>query len=43
MLRLWVRWQTPLGVAPGYAARLEKDLAECYEHPLKRMFIETTY
>jgi hypothetical protein len=43
MLRVWGRWQTPLGVAPAYVARLERDLAECYDHPLKRMFIETTY
>jgi hypothetical protein len=43
ILRLWRRWQTPLGVAPDYARQLEKDLAEFYEQPLIRTFIESTY
>ena len=43
ILRLWHRWQTPLGVAPDYAKQLEKDLAELYEQPLLRTFIESTY
>jgi hypothetical protein len=43
MLRLWLRWQTPLGVASDYARQLEKDLARFYEQPLTRMFIESTF
>ncbi len=43
MLQCWLRWRTPLGIAPDYAAKLERDLAECYEQPLLRAFIERTY
>jgi len=43
MLKLWQVWQTRLGVARGYVEQLKADLAELYEEPLKRMFIETTY
>jgi len=43
MLRLWLRWQTPLGVASDYARQLEKDLARFYDQPLTRTFIESTY
>jgi hypothetical protein len=43
MLQCWLRWQTPLGIAPGYVAKLERDLARCYDQPLLRTFIERTY
>jgi len=43
LLRGWLQWQTPLGIACAYAERIKEDLAEHYEDPLKRMFIETTY
>jgi hypothetical protein len=43
LLRLWLQRQTPFGVAGNYTAQIEEDLAEFYENPLKRKFIETTY
>ena len=43
MLTLWLKWQTRLGVAWDYVEQLKTDLAELYEEPLKRMFIEATY
>jgi hypothetical protein len=43
MHQCWLRWQTPLGVAPSYVAKLERDLARCYDQPLLRSFIERTY
>jgi len=43
LLRLWLGRQTPLGVAATYAEHIKKDLAEFYEDPLKKKFIETTY
>jgi len=43
LLRLWFRWQSPLGVAFTYTEQIEKDLAKFYDEPLKRVFIETTY
>ncbi len=43
LLRHWLRWQTPLGVAPMYVGKIEADLARFYDEPLRRMFIEATY
>ncbi len=43
MLGHWSQWQTPLGVARAYAGQIKKDLAEFYDDPLRRMFIEATY
>lgn len=43
MITLWLKWQTRLGVAWDYVEQLKTDLAELYEEPLKRMFIEATY
>jgi hypothetical protein len=43
MLKLWLTWQTRLGVARDYVEQVKADLTELYEDPLKRMFIETTY
>jgi len=43
ILKIWGRWQTPLGVAPAYTDRVKQDLVRFYEDPLKRMFIEASY
>ena len=43
LLGLWFQWQTPLGVASAYTEQIKNDLAEFYEDPLKRTFIEATY
>ena len=43
MLKLWLRWQSPLGIARTYIEQIEKDLAKYYDEPLKRIFIEKTY
>jgi hypothetical protein len=43
LLRLWLQWQTPLGIAGAYSEQIKEDLAIFYEDPLKRMFIEATY
>jgi sigma54-dependent transcription regulator len=43
MLQRWLKWRTPLGVAPDYIAKLELDLRACYDQPLLRTFIEQTY
>jgi hypothetical protein len=43
MLQHWRQWRAPLGVAPSYVTKLEKDLAKCYDEPLLKAFIEHTY
>ena len=43
ILRLYIRWQTPLGIAHAYMGKIKEDLAGFYDDPLKRMFIEATY
>jgi len=43
ILKLWLKWETPLGIAQSYAAKIRNDLASFYDDPLKRMFIEATY
>lgn len=43
ILKLWLQWQTPLGVARNYVDQLKEDLAEFYDEPLKKMFIEAAY
>ena len=43
LLKLWLRWQSPLGIARTYIEQIEKDLAKYYDEPLKRIFIEKTY
>jgi len=43
MLKLWLVWQTRLGVAQDYVEQLKANLAELYEEPLKKVFIEKTY
>ena len=43
ILRLWLQRQATFGITSTYATQIEADLAEFYEDPLKRKFIETTY
>ena len=43
MLKLWLTWQTPLGVAREFVEQLKLNLEEFYGEPLKKMFIEATY
>ena len=43
LLKLWLQWQTTLGITCTYAEKIKEDLAVFYEDPLKRMFIEATY
>jgi methionyl-tRNA synthetase len=43
ILRLWLQRQMPFGITCNYTAQIEEDLAEFYEDPLKRKFIDTTY
>jgi len=43
MLKSWLRWQTSLGVARDYVEQLQQDLADYYDEPLKKTFIEMTY
>ena len=43
LLKLWLQWQSPLGIARTYIEQIEKDLAKYYDEPLKRIFIEKTY
>lgn len=43
ILRFWLRWQIPLGVARDYREQVKEDLAEFYDEPLKKTFIEATY
>jgi hypothetical protein len=43
MLKLWLTWQTPLGVAREFVEQLKLNLEEFYSEPLKKMFIEATY
>jgi hypothetical protein len=43
MLQHWLRWGTPLGIAPSYITKLRQDLARCYDQPLLRTFIERSY
>lgn len=43
ILRQFLRWQTPLGVARTYTGKLKEELSAFYDDPLKRLFIEATY
>ena len=43
LLRHWLRQQTPFDITCAYTTQIKEDLADFYEDPLKRMFIETTY
>jgi hypothetical protein len=43
LLRHWLQQQTTFDIACAYTAQIEEDLADFYEDPLKRMFIESTY
>jgi len=43
LLRHWWRQQTPFRVARAYAEHIRECLTQCYEDPLKKVFIETAY
>jgi hypothetical protein len=43
VLKVWLGRQSPLGLTPAYAQSIRKDLAQFYEQPLMRAFIEQTY
>ncbi len=43
LLQHWRRGESPFGVAPEYLRQIERDLALCYEKPLMRVFVESTY
>jgi len=43
LLRLWLQQQPPFDIAFTYTAQIKEDLADFYEDPLKRKFIEATY
>ena len=43
MFAVWAERQTCLGVTRCYIRQLRQELAEWYDEPLKKMFIEATY
>ena len=43
ILRIWSQWQTPFGVTSDYIVHIKTELANFYEDPLKKMFIESAY
>jgi len=43
ILQVWLGQGSPLGLAAAYARSIRKDLAQFYEQPLMRAFIEETY
>ena len=43
LLGLWLQQQTPFAVTCTYKTQIKEDLAEFYEDPLKKKFIEKTY
>jgi hypothetical protein len=43
LLRLWLHRHPPLSVARTYVEHIKECLGDCYEDPLKKVFIETTY
>ena len=43
LLRLWLQQQPPFDIAFTYTAQIKEDLADFYEDPLKRKFVEATY
>ena len=43
LLGQWHQWQTLLGIDSAYADKIREDLAEFYDDPLKKTFIESTY
>ena len=43
LLKLWLQQQPPFDIAFNYTTQIKKDLADFYEDPLKRKFIEATY
>ena len=44
ILRLWQqKWGSPFRVARVYAEQIKAEIAQFYDDPLKRVFIERTY
>ena len=43
MIKFWSGWASPLGISRDYLAYLADSLAQFYDEPLKRAFIERTY
>ena len=43
LLKLWLQQQTSFDIACAYTTQIKEDLADFYEDPLKRKFIEATY
>ncbi|MBN1804012.1 MAG: hypothetical protein JW837_02055 [Sedimentisphaerales bacterium] len=43
LLRHWLQQKTPFDIACAYTIQIKEDLADFYEDPLKRKFIEMTY
>ena len=43
LLQHWFRRQSPFSIDPEYVRQVERDLAEFYEQPLMKLFIENTY
>ena len=43
ILQLWSKWHTPLGIANVYTVEIKEYLANFYDDPLKKMFIESSY
>ncbi len=43
MLDLHQNWQSPLGIDQQYIEHIKEYLETCFDDPLKRSLIETTY
>ena len=43
LLKLWLQQPTPFDIACTYTVQIKEDIADFYEDPLKRKFIEETY
>ncbi|AQT69509.1 hypothetical protein STSP2_02700 [Anaerohalosphaera lusitana] len=43
ILMLWAGMQSPLDVDPNYLQHIKEELESCFEDPLKRSLIETSY
>ena len=42
LLQNWRKQQSPFGIGPEFIRQLERDLAQFYEQPLIRTFIENS-
>ncbi len=43
ILRMWGRWESPLGIDEDYLSQLKNELSEYFDDPLKRALIESSY